>query len=93
MPAVEEPIANEAPLVVEAAAEIAEPMVEPQIADEPGNDAPTMARNLFNEMQEIPRPPSEDDATENEPMPVATVPSNQIPADYYPGPDEEEMDV
>jgi DNA polymerase-3 subunit gamma/tau len=93
MPAVEEPIANEAPLVVEAAAEIAEPMVEPQIADEPGNDGPTMARNLFNEMQEIPRPPSEDDATENEPMPVATVPSNQIPADYYPGPDEEEMDV
>jgi len=57
-----------------------------------------MARNLFNEMQEIPRPPSEDDAEsdaddESKPMAAAALPSNQIAADYYPGPDEEEMNV
>ena len=49
-----------------------------------------MAQNLFNEMQAIPRPPPVDDL-DSELMSAAALPSNQIPADYFPGPDEEEM--
>jgi DNA polymerase III gamma/tau subunit len=96
VPAIKEPITNEAPLVVDEAAvtpSAEEPAVEPQITDESGYGAPTMARNLFNEMQKIPLPPLENDASEREPEPAAAARNNQIPADYDPGPDEEELNV
>jgi DNA polymerase-3 subunit gamma/tau len=64
--------------------------IEPETAATKNDEAPAMAQNLFNEMQAIPRPPPVDDL-DNELMPAAALPSNQIPADYFPGPDEEEM--
>ncbi|MDA0799943.1 MAG: hypothetical protein O2884_14935, partial [Chloroflexi bacterium] len=106
--AVDTPVAQaEPPMAIDTPAEPAPapPVVDTPVAqDQPpvavatNGEAPVMARNLFNEMQEIPRPPSEDDGesdadNESKPMAAAALPSNQIPADYYPGPDEEEMNV
>jgi DNA polymerase III subunit gamma/tau len=101
-PAVEEAPAETAP-VAEAVAEPAAPVVETAAVENAAAiEEPEMARNLFNEMQAVPRPPSEDPEDANEdaqtnqqpavaPMAAAAMPQNTIPADYFPGPDEEEM--
>jgi DNA polymerase III subunit gamma/tau len=82
-PSIAPPVADESP-----ASPAPEP--EPELASVASNEAPVMARNLFNEMQAIPQPPSEED-DEPQPMAAAALPNNQIPADYFPGPDDEEM--
>lgn len=88
-PVVEQSIA-EAPTgmpVAEPVAEAPAPEAAPAFAG-----APVMARNLFNEMQAIPQPPADEDEDEP-PQAAAALPYNQIPADYFPGPDEEEMNA
>ena len=58
------------------------------------DEAPEIARNLFNEMQAIPRAPQVDSADndgEKELMPATLLQSNQSPSDYSPGSNEEEI--
>lgn len=86
------PITNEAP----AAPEPVAPSVEQVPVPVPvaNGDVPEMSRNLFNEMQAVSRPPTgEEESNGESPMAGATLPSNQIPADYFPGPDEEEVNT
>ncbi len=83
---VETPVAQEATTIVDEVP--VDPMVAPEAAVSVSSEIPAMARNLFNEMQEIPSLPLEN---ESESESVPALPSNQVPADYFPGPDEEEI--
>jgi len=89
-----EPVAQSAPPLVDEGSVlpvIKGAVIESSVTNESSNGAPSIARNLFNEMQEIPLTPSGDDASGIHPG--ASVQSKQIPEGYYPGPDEEEIDV
>jgi DNA polymerase-3 subunit gamma/tau len=100
-----EPTTSVAPLIAEPVAPSPQPdvdegsvtpvineaVIEPPFADESGNSDPSVARNLFNEMQEIPLLASESDTSGIQPR--AWAHSNQIPEGYYPEPDEEEINV
>ena len=67
---------------------------QPDMTVTTSDEAPEIARNLFNEMQAIPRAPQVDSADndgEKELMPATLLQSNQSPSDYSPGSNEEEI--